>query len=159
MQIVHLEDDGPLREVLKFVLTTADPTVDVHQFVRSDDAVSHIAEHPHEIDLFILDIRVPGTMDGMEVAQKIRDLGCEGAIVITSAYRRPNPALLATLGCKWMPKPWHVMDAIQKLLPLAKEQYEARMQTALKAAQSADAGPGTSDHPPLQPAAQSEPSI
>ena len=128
MQIVHLEDDGPLREVLKFVLTTADPTVNVQQFIRSDDAVTHITDHSKEIDLFILDIRVPGTMDGMEVAQKIRDLGCDGAIVITSAYRRPNPALLANLGCKWMPKPWHVMDAIQKLLPLAKESFDHRTQ-------------------------------
>lgn len=126
MHILHLEDDGPLREVLKAVLMTADPTVNVHQFIASDDAVQYIQEHAQEIDLFILDVRVPGTMDGMGVAQKIRELGCRGAIVITSAYRRPNPALLSSLECKWMPKPWHILDATKTLLPLARERSQQK---------------------------------
>ncbi len=129
MHILHLEDDSPLREVLKFILSSSEPSVNVHQFISSDDAVKYIEEHPNpeEIDLFILDIRVPGAMDGMEVAQHIRDLGFKSAIVVTSAYRRPNPALLASLDCKWMPKPWHIMDATQELLPLARQHYQDRL--------------------------------
>jgi hypothetical protein len=50
--------------------------------------------------------------------------------VVTSAYRRPDPATLSTLNCKWMPKPWHIMDATQELLPLARQRYEARTQSS-----------------------------
>jgi DNA-binding response OmpR family regulator len=62
MQILHLEDDSPLREVLKFVLTTSEPDAQIHQFFSSDDALSFIQANKEVIDLFILDIRVPGDL-------------------------------------------------------------------------------------------------
>lgn len=126
MNILHLEDDSPLREVLKFVLITSEPEINLQQFIDSDNALAYIIANASVIDLFILDIRVPGSMDGMELAQKIRDLGCPGAIVVTSAYKRPSQSKMDTLDCTWLPKPWHIMDAAQQLLPLARERCEAR---------------------------------
>ncbi len=117
MHILQLEDDNPLREIMKVALVAVMPTVNLKQFENSDDAVKYIEEHVKDIDLFLLDIRVPGSMDGVAVAQKIRELGCEGMIAITSAYRRPDRKKLAELNCQWLAKPWHVMDVIDKLLP------------------------------------------
>lgn len=119
--VVHLEDDGPLRDILKVALKAAEPQINLHQFISGDEAVRYIEQHIAEIDLFVLDIRVPGSMNGMQVAQKIRDLKCEGTIVVTSAYRPPDRQLLDTLDCEWFPKPWHLMDATQKLFRLAKQ--------------------------------------
>ena len=119
--VVHLEDDGPLRDILKVALKAAEPQIDLHQFISGDEAVRYIEQHGAEIDLFVLDIRVPGSLNGMQVAQKIRDLKCSGTIVITSAYRPPDRGLLNTLSCEWFPKPWHLMDATQKLFQLAKQ--------------------------------------
>lgn len=119
--VVHLEDDGPLRDILKVALKAAEPTIDLHQFISGDEAVRYIEQHGQEIDLFVLDIRVPGSLNGMQVAQKIRDLKCPGTIVVTSAYRPPDRDLLDLLSCEWFPKPWHLMDATQKLFQLAKQ--------------------------------------
>jgi DNA-binding response OmpR family regulator len=126
MNILHLEDDSPLREVLKFVLMTSAPEINLQQFMDSDQALVYIEAHAKEIDLFILDIRVPGSLDGLDLAQKIRDLECPGAIVVTSAYKRPSPSVMESLNCRWLPKPWHIMDAAQQLLPLARERYMER---------------------------------
>lgn len=119
--VVHLEDDGPLRDILKVALKAAEPNIDLHQFISGDEAVRYIEQHGQEIDLFVLDIRVPGSLNGMQVAQKIRDLKCPGTIVVTSAYRPPDRDLLDALACEWFPKPWHLMDATQKLFQLAKQ--------------------------------------
>jgi DNA-binding response OmpR family regulator len=118
--VVHLEDDGPLRDILKVALKAAEPQIDLHQFISGDEAVRYIEQHGQDIDLFVLDIRVPGSLNGMQVAQKIRDLKCPGTIVVTSAYRPPDRDLLTSLSCEWFPKPWHLMDATQKLFQLAR---------------------------------------
>ncbi len=120
LHIVHLEDDGPLRDILRVSLTHISPDVRMHQFVDSDSTVLHIKENLQAIDLFILDIRVPGKLDGLGVAQKIRDLGATSPIVLTSAYRKPDSEQLQTLKCEWFPKPWHILETSDILVKLAR---------------------------------------
>ena len=122
MHVVHLEDDGPLREILKVAFEAADPSVELHQFVSSNAAIEYIEKNLNEIDLFVLDIRVPGTMNGIQVAEKIRELNAQGAIVLTSAYQAPERDFLNKLQCEWFPKPWHIMETTKKLFELARKE-------------------------------------
>lgn len=124
MRVLHLEDDGPLREILAAALKAVEPNCELQQFIRSDDALTHINQHGQVIDLFIIDIRVPGSQDGLQVAQKIRELKCPGAIVVTSAYRVPDPTLLKQLDCEWFPKPWHIVETTTKLMNLAQKNWK-----------------------------------
>lgn len=119
MHVLHLEDDGPLREIMKVALMAAVPNINLKQFVSSDDAVAYLKENK-DIDLFILDIRVPGSMDGMQVARKIREEECPGVIAITSAYRAPERDTLNDLNAEWFAKPWHIMEVLDKLLPMIR---------------------------------------
>lgn len=125
MNILHLEDDGPLREILAAALRAVEPTCDLHQFVESDNAIQYAQDNTQAIDLFILDIRVPGSVDGVEVARRVRAMKCRGAIVLTSAYRAPAPELIKELDCEWFPKPWHILEATTKLLSLAQKNIAA----------------------------------
>lgn len=118
--ILHLEDDGPLREILKIALCTVDSKVQVEQFITGEDAIAYAQEHMDEIDLFVLDIRVAGKLTGVDVAQKLREMGAKRPIVLTSAYRRPASDVLDDLECKWLAKPWHIVDAHKVILPLAQ---------------------------------------
>ncbi len=126
IHVVHLEDDGPLRDILKVALKAAEPQIELHQFISGDEAVRYIEQFGHQIDLFVLDIRVPGSLNGMQVAEKIRELKCAGPIVVTSAYRPPDRDLLNALSCEWFPKPWHLMDTTQKLSQLARQRDARR---------------------------------
>jgi DNA-binding NtrC family response regulator len=121
MHILHLEDDGPLREILKIALEAVDPDCDLKQFISSDEADEYIRSNHPKIDLYILDIRVPGSMNGMQLAEKIRTIDTTGAIVMTSAYGRPKDDFLKTNKCEWCTKPWHILETPQMLLRLAKE--------------------------------------
>jgi CheY-like chemotaxis protein len=125
MRIVHLEDDGPLREILAAALKATVPTCEIHQFMNSDDALRYATENAGEVDLFILDVRVPGSMNGLQVAEKLRAIPCLGMIVITSAYRAPDEVTLRKLGCEWYPKPWHIFEATTKLVSMAQRKPAA----------------------------------
>jgi hypothetical protein len=119
MNILHLEDDGPLREILAAALRAVEPNCELHQFIKSDDALAYVRQHVQGIDLFIIDIRVPGSMDGLQMAHQVRELRAPGAMVLTSAYRVPDQDVLKKLDCQWYPKPWHIIETSTKLLKLA----------------------------------------
>ena len=120
MEILHLEDDGPLREIMQIALSAADPKLKMTQFIDSDAAIEYITANVDKITLYVLDVRVPGQLDGLGVAQKIRELGSKRPILVTSAYRKPDQEKMAAYNCKWMAKPWHLLDAPQAILAMAK---------------------------------------
>lgn len=120
VKILHLEDDGPLREILKIALCAADPDIVVEQFVAGEAALEYTQAHLEQIDLFILDIRVAGKLTGVDVAERLRAMGAERPIVLTSAYRKPSAEVLDQLRCRWLAKPWHIVEAHTVLLPLAR---------------------------------------
>jgi DNA-binding response OmpR family regulator len=136
VQVLHLEDDIRLREILQVALRAAEPNLVLKQYINSNDAVAYIEQHVHEIDLFILDIRVPGLVDGLEVARKIRALKCEAPIILTSAYQPPSQNILVELNCEWYPKPWHIFETTRTLAQVARKFHEDRKK-AQQAAQDA----------------------
>jgi DNA-binding NtrC family response regulator len=147
MNILHLEDDGPLREILAAALRAVEPTCELHQFIKSDDALAYVRQHPQTIDLFIIDIRVPGTMDGLQMAHRVRELSAPGAMVLTSAYRVPDQDVLKKLDCQWYPKPWHIIETSTKLLKLAYGRQPTGSQQ-----EAAASAPGNGNAVPSVPA-------
>jgi CheY-like chemotaxis protein len=119
LRIVHLEDEKTLRDIMKIAITATIPGVNVTQFVNSDDMVGALEQHL-DAELFILDIRVPGDMDGLGVARALREKGSESQIIVTSAYRKPEQTVMAELKLEWMPKPWHITQMTDKLISLNK---------------------------------------
>ena len=126
VQVLHLEDDIRLREILQVALRAAEPNLVLKQYINSNDAVAYIEQHVHEIDLFILDIRVPGSVDGLDVARRIRALKCGAPIILTSAYQPPPQNLLLELDCEWYPKPWHIFETTRTLAQVARKFHEER---------------------------------
>ena len=115
--ILHLEDDPSLKATMLELLTTVEPDSEVQQFTNSDDAVRFI-ETESPVDLFLLDVRVPGSMDGIGVAKHIRSLGIHAPIVFMSAYSRPGIDVLDDeIDFRWVHKPWPV----EKLIELLEE--------------------------------------
>lgn len=120
MHILHLEDESPLREILRVALIAAVPDVNLRQFADSDEAMAYVQEHRDEIDLYILDIRVPGSMNGDDFARKLREMDIDSVIALTSAYRAPQRDVLQELDLKWFAKPWHIMELLENLLPMIR---------------------------------------
>ena len=116
MNIVHVEDEKPLKDILRTTLAAFGPQIKITQFTTGDDALDYIQKNIAGIDLFILDIRLPGKLNGIQLAEKIREMDCAGSIVITSAFSRPTQQVLSELHCEYYRKPWHLSELMQKLL-------------------------------------------
>ena len=56
----------------------------------TDEALSLLESHP-EIDVLLTDIDMPGTMDGLELAQVASSRWSEKRIVIVSSFLKPSP--------------------------------------------------------------------
>jgi CheY-like chemotaxis protein len=127
MHVVHVEDETPLRDILGVAFKAAEPRMTLRQFSSGDEAMSYIESNSKNIDLFVLDIRLPGKLNGLQMARKIRDIKCPGHIVLTSAYAPPSPDMLASLRCDFYPKPWHLIELTEKFLQykLKKPQSDA----------------------------------
>lgn len=118
MHVVQIEDDKPLKEILKVTLEAAEPRLNLNQFISGDEALSYIQQHVANIDLIIVDIRLPGNLNGVQIAEMIRSLNYTGNMVLTSAYSRPNSDTLKLLQSDFYPKPWHILDITNKILRL-----------------------------------------
>ncbi|MEO0564544.1 MAG: response regulator [Chloroflexota bacterium] len=116
MQILLLEDDVMIAEIMEIAIRAARRDVELEHFISSSKAHNYVfpeSDGP-QIDLYILDIRVPGAYTGFELGKIIREKQPEANIVLTSAYQRPaTKDEMKALDFEWHPKPWHVFD-IQK---------------------------------------------
>jgi CheY-like chemotaxis protein len=168
MSVVHVEDERPLRDILGIAFRAAEPGINLQQFTSGDEALGYIEANGTDIDLFVLDIRLPGTMNGVQIAQKVRDLHLPGYIVLTSAYQAPDPFLLSSLHSEYYPKPWHLFELTEKLLKyrLSKAAAPAKdaatlptpaTPTAAAAPAAPTAAPTTASTPASAPAPSASP--
>ena len=110
MHIVHLEDTKPLRDILLATMMALRPGCKIKQFINSDETIKYIEENVDDIDIYLLDMRVPGSIDGLGVAEKVKELNGSGLIVMTSAYMSPGKDQLEKLNARWYQKPWQIQD-------------------------------------------------
>jgi DNA-binding response OmpR family regulator len=115
LSIVHLEDEYLLRDIFQTTVEAYDPQVNLKQFADSDSLMAYLGTALNPIDLIVVDIRVPGSLNGIGVVKALHDWGYNGAIIITSAYRRPDKDLFCALACEWAPKPWIPGEIIAKI--------------------------------------------
>jgi CheY-like chemotaxis protein len=116
MHVIQVEDDKHLREILEVTFREADANLNLHQFVSADDAVEYIEKNGHNVDLFLLDIRLPGVLNGLTLAAKIREFKCPGYIILSSAYTSPGIDVLKSLNAEYLPKPLHILEIAPRLL-------------------------------------------
>jgi DNA-binding response OmpR family regulator len=118
LKIVHLEDEKDLQDGMAFILQELAPEAEVQQFATSTALLPYLEDHWSDTDLFILDVRVPGPVNGMGVAQRIRELGSKAVIVVTSAFEPPSPSILRELNIHYFRKPWDLPETIIAMLDL-----------------------------------------
>jgi DNA-binding LytR/AlgR family response regulator len=121
INIVQIEDDKLLQDILKRSLKSHAAEINLQQFSNADSALAYLEHNGQPVDLFLIDVRLPGNIDGIEVARMIRDKQFSGAIVITSAFTSPPREMLEALQCEFVPKPWHVMDISRRLVALSQQ--------------------------------------
>ncbi len=103
MRIVCVEDDVGLRNVVIDTLQYLEPDARINVFASSDDLLS--AFDSVDFDLVLLDVRIPGEMNGTALAKHLRDAGYAGVMALMSAFPRPPLDILEPIDCEWLSKP------------------------------------------------------
>jgi DNA-binding NtrC family response regulator len=103
MRIICVEDDNGLRNVIVDTLHFLDPDANIDVFANSDDVLP--AVRLSETSLVLLDVRIPGAMNGYGLAQRLRESGYAGILALMSAFPRPPESFLDQLNCEWLAKP------------------------------------------------------
>lgn len=80
----------------------------VVQADNGDDALAALSAES-EIAGMLLDVRMPGSCDGLELARRARSIRPAARVVITSAYDRPDPDQIAEVGT-FIAKPYCAED-------------------------------------------------
>jgi hypothetical protein len=116
MHIVHAEGERASRYMLKSALTAIQPTISLHQFENSDDALKYIEAYGTTIDLFIVDLRLPGKLSGLELIQQVRTHGHPVNILATSKQGFSPRAVLQALDCKYVSQPWNLLELTRTIM-------------------------------------------
>lgn len=114
-----VEDDPNLRQLGAALLEETD--LRVIECENAEQAMSCLAREGDDVALIFADVRLPGALDGVELARNVKALWPQISIVVTSGYSKPARNLPDSV--VYMPKPW---------LPLAvlmqAEEATVRMQ-------------------------------
>ena len=116
-----VEDDPDVRDLAAALLEETE--LDVVEVESADAAVAYLRERGGEVAMMFADVRLPGDMDGVQLAKAACTLWPTIRIVLTSG----DPGAVSDDlpdGVTCMPKPWRGLDvlveaerAVQQSLP------------------------------------------
>ena len=104
-----VEDDPDLRDLAAALLEETE--LDVVDVESADAAVAYLQERGGEVAMMFADVRLPGDMDGVQLAKAACTLWPTIRIVLTSGD--PGAVSDGLLdGVTFMPKPWRGLDVL-----------------------------------------------
>ncbi|GLS22122.1 hypothetical protein GCM10007874_51390 [Labrys miyagiensis] len=107
--ILVVEDEALIRAILSDELRTAGLTV--VEATSADEALSYL-KTAGMVDLIFTDIQMPGSMNGLELARRLRAQNPSLPIIITSGNTGPKGA--EGIG-QFMPKPYDMEQAVEMI--------------------------------------------
>src|ERR671921_998263 len=102
--VVLLVEDEPLVR-----MTAADELDDagfrVLEAKNADEALVVLEAHSDEVQVLFTDVNMPGSMDGMALAERVYERWPHVLLLISSGYARPHPDEIPDHG-RFVPKPY-----------------------------------------------------
>lgn len=109
--IILVEDEPDILMLITDVLE-----MDGHEvkaFPEADSAWHHIQQCGFDADLLITDLRMPGTIDGLQLVHNVHDLLPQVPVMVVSGYHPSSDSLNDNYVC-WLQKPFS-LDLLLKL--------------------------------------------
>lgn len=104
-----VEDDRGQSELGAIMLAEFDLTV--RQVETAEEAIEHLRENGNDVSVLIVDVNLPGAMDGVSLARSVSVLWPGISLIVTSGD--PGHRLSALPDrCVYVPKPWRALDIV-----------------------------------------------
>ena len=118
-----VEDDAIVRELAAALLEESD--LRVVECEDAEQAFASLCKFGEEIALIFADVRLPGLLDGVDLAQRAKVLWPHITMVVTTGY--PGARLEALPdNVVYMPKPWLALDVLMQAEHAAERARERR---------------------------------
>jgi DNA-binding NtrC family response regulator len=104
-----VEDDPDVRELAAALLEETE--LDVVEVATAEAALAYLQDHGGEVAMIFADIRLPGAMDGVQLAKAACTLWPTIRIVLTSGDPGAVPDDLPDR-VTFIPKPWRGLDVL-----------------------------------------------
>ena len=112
-RLLVAEDDVVIRSMIAEFLR--DAGFDVLEAGSADEAMAHF-EAGDGIDLLFSDVRMPGSMDGRELAAQIKGKWPSTHVVLTSGYSSALMETQAKTQDRILPKPYRPLTVLATIL-------------------------------------------
>jgi len=106
-----VEDDPDLRELAAALLEETD--LRVVECEDAEQAFGVLAREGEDVAMLFTDIRLPGLLDGVDLARRVKAVWPHVLIVITSGYAARRPETLPE-NVVYLPKPWLALDVLMQ---------------------------------------------
>jgi CheY-like chemotaxis protein len=110
--VLVVEDDPAVRDLAVGLLK--ETVLDVLACESGEDAVALLKARGNEIAMVFTDVRLPGGMNGIELARAVSRLWPGVRLVVTSGYADARSAHLPE-SAVYMPKPWRALDVLAQV--------------------------------------------
>jgi two-component system, response regulator PdtaR len=114
--VVVAEDEALLRIIA--VSALADEGFETFEARHADDVLAICATQAEKIDVLFIDIQMPGTMNGLELARHVRTQWPWIAILIASGNTFPETGALPA-GSRFLAKPYDLNDIASRVHEVA----------------------------------------
>src|SRR4029077_5482597 len=104
-----VEDDADLRELGAALLEETD--LRVIECVDAEEAMAVLAREGENVALVFADIRLPGLLNGVDLAKCIKAVWPHISIVVTSGF---GPQRALPQNVIYLPKPWLALDVLMQ---------------------------------------------
>jgi CheY-like chemotaxis protein len=112
-RVLVVEDEPMIREFVCEILESEGITTVAVE--NADKALEYLVAQAGKIDLLLTDIRMPGSMDGAELANLVADKWASVPIVVMSGHETPSSARIKPK-VVFIAKPWTISQLVDGVL-------------------------------------------
>ncbi|QUY60813.1 response regulator transcription factor [Gulosibacter molinativorax] len=118
MRVLVAEDDERIRSLLERALRESGYSVDAHE----DGESALFAAETETVDLLILDIMLPGAINGVEVCRRVRETNPSVPILLLTALSTPRHRVagLDSGADDYLTKPFHLPELLARVRALLR---------------------------------------
>ena len=132
-RLLVVDDEPPIQRILRRNLSISGYDV----LVAEDGKQAVEMVQLHQPDLILLDLCLPGEVDGLEVCRQVRQLGQIPIIILSAITEEKQKVEALDLGAD---------DYLTK--PFSNDELQARVRACLRRASAAESGGGDAHGPP-----------
>jgi DNA-binding NtrC family response regulator len=107
--VLVVEDDADVRGLAAALLEEI--PLRVVEADNAEDAVAYLRQHAGQVALVFTDVRLPGRLDGVDLAQAVETLSPSTRVLVTSGHGGDRLSALPR-GATYMAKPWRALDVL-----------------------------------------------